>query len=137
MNFIRPLRLQHLNERETAASSMLTPTPPITHTMSRPFLRGCEALTQTLSRFTIRGRMTKVGKTATGLYMGGSRGRNGLVTTENLDEYVYQGQKAGGSGFLLKDARRGKLTSAIRAAATGETLLAAAITRRLIEDFCS
>jgi DNA-binding NarL/FixJ family response regulator len=44
--------------------------------------------------------------------------------------------KAGASGFLLKDATREQLTSAIRAALAGETLLAPAITRRLIEDYC-
>jgi DNA-binding NarL/FixJ family response regulator len=45
--------------------------------------------------------------------------------------------KAGASGFLLKDATREQLTGAIRAVCAGETLLAPAITRRLIEDFCS
>jgi DNA-binding NarL/FixJ family response regulator len=44
--------------------------------------------------------------------------------------------KAGASGFLLKDASREQLTGAERAVAAGETLLAPAITRRLIEDFC-
>jgi DNA-binding NarL/FixJ family response regulator len=44
--------------------------------------------------------------------------------------------KAGASGFLLNDATREQLTGAIRAACAGETLLAPAITRRLIEDFC-
>jgi DNA-binding NarL/FixJ family response regulator len=44
--------------------------------------------------------------------------------------------KAGASGFLLKDATREELTGAIRAVCAGETLLAPAITRRLIEDFC-
>ena len=44
---------------------------------------------------------------------------------------------AGASGFLLKDASREQLTGAVRAVAAGETLLASAITRRLIEDFCS
>jgi hypothetical protein len=43
--------------------------------------------------------------------------------------------KAGASGFLLKDATREQLTGAIRAVCAGETLLAPAITRRLIEDF--
>jgi DNA-binding NarL/FixJ family response regulator len=44
--------------------------------------------------------------------------------------------KAGASGFLLKDATREQLTGAIRTVCAGETLLAPAITRRLIEDFC-
>jgi DNA-binding NarL/FixJ family response regulator len=59
-----------------------------------------------------------------------------MLTTFNLDEYVYYALKAGASGFLLKDAHREQLASAVRAAAAGETLLAPAITRRLIEDFC-
>jgi DNA-binding NarL/FixJ family response regulator len=67
----------------------------------------------------------------------GSRARILMLTTFNLDEYVYHALKAGASGFLLKDATREQLTGAVRAAATGETLLAPAITRRLIEDFCN
>ena len=60
-----------------------------------------------------------------------------MLTTFNLDEYVYHALKAGASGFLLKDASRDQLTGAVRAVAAGETLLAPAITRRLIEDYCS
>jgi DNA-binding NarL/FixJ family response regulator len=67
----------------------------------------------------------------------GSRARILMLTTFNLDEYVYHALKAGASGFLLKDASREQLTGAVRAAPAGETLLAAAITRRLIEDFCN
>ena len=59
-----------------------------------------------------------------------------MLTTFNLDEYVYHALKAGASGFLLKDASREQLTGAVRAVSAGETLLAPAITRRLIEDFC-
>jgi DNA-binding NarL/FixJ family response regulator len=70
------------------------------------------------------------------LAQGGSRARILMLTTFNLDEYVYHAMKAGASGFLLKDATREQLTGAIRAACAGETLLAPAITRRLIEDFC-
>jgi DNA-binding NarL/FixJ family response regulator len=66
----------------------------------------------------------------------GSRARILMLTTFNLDEYVYHALKAGASGFLLKDASREQLTGAVRAARAGETLLAPAITRRLIEDFC-
>src|SRR6201997_2724179 len=60
-----------------------------------------------------------------------------MLTTFNLDESVYHALKAGASGFLLKDASRDQLTGAVRAVAAGETLLAPAVTRRLIEDFCS
>src|ERR1700734_808426 len=73
----------------------------------------------------------------TRLVQAGCRARIVMLTTFNLDEYVYQALKAGGSGFLLKDASREQLTGAVRAVAAGETLLAPAITRRLIEDFCS
>jgi DNA-binding NarL/FixJ family response regulator len=71
------------------------------------------------------------------LAQGGSRARILMLTTFNLDEYVYHAMKAGASGFLLKDATREQLTGAIRAVCAGETLLAPAITRRLIEDFCN
>ena len=67
----------------------------------------------------------------------GCRARILMLTTFNLDEYVYHALKAGASGFLLKDASREQLTSAVRAAPAGETPLAPAITRRLIEDFCA
>jgi DNA-binding NarL/FixJ family response regulator len=59
-----------------------------------------------------------------------------VLTTFDSDEFVYQAMKAGASGFLLKDLRRGQLTEAIRTAAAGDTLIAPAITRRLIERFC-
>jgi DNA-binding NarL/FixJ family response regulator len=72
----------------------------------------------------------------TRLVQGGSRARILMLTTFNLDEYVYHALKAGASGFLLKDATREQLTGAVRAVAAGETLLAPAVTRRLIEDFC-
>ena len=70
------------------------------------------------------------------LVQAGSRAKILMLTTFNLDEYVYHAMKAGASGFLLKDTTREQLASAIRAAWAGETLLAPAITRRLIEDFC-
>ena len=66
----------------------------------------------------------------------GCRARILMLTTFNLDEYVYRAMKAGASGFLLKDASREQLASAVRTVAAGEALLAPAITRRLIEDFC-
>src|SRR6516225_6255113 len=72
----------------------------------------------------------------TRLVQGGSRARILMLTTFNLDEYVYHALKAGASGFLLKDTNREQLTSAVRAASARETLLAPAIPRRLIEDFC-
>ncbi len=58
-----------------------------------------------------------------------------VVTTFDLDEYVYQAFKIGASGFLLKDAPREQLISALRVVERDEALLAPAITRRLIERF--
>jgi DNA-binding NarL/FixJ family response regulator len=66
----------------------------------------------------------------------GARARVLMLTTFDLDEYVYRAMKAGASGFLLKDAKREQLAAAVRTVAGGESLLAPAITRRLIEDFC-
>jgi len=73
----------------------------------------------------------------TRLVQAGARARILMLTTFNLDEYVYHALKAGASGFLLKHASRDQLTGGVRAVAAGETLLAPAITRRLIEDFCN
>jgi DNA-binding NarL/FixJ family response regulator len=60
-----------------------------------------------------------------------------VLTTFDLDEYVYAAMKAGASGFLLKDLRREQLIAAVRTAARGDALLAPAVTRRLVERFCS
>jgi DNA-binding NarL/FixJ family response regulator len=65
-----------------------------------------------------------------------SRTRILILTTFDLDEYVYRAMKAGASGFLLKDVTREQLAAAVRTVAAGESLLAPAVTRRLIEDFC-
>lgn len=59
-----------------------------------------------------------------------------VLTTFDRNEYVYEAMRAGASGFLLKDVRRGQLTDAIRAVMRGDTLLAPSITRRLVEQFC-
>jgi DNA-binding NarL/FixJ family response regulator len=58
-----------------------------------------------------------------------------VLTTFDLNEYVYEALTAGASGFLLKDVRAGELTEAIRTIAAGESLLSPAITRRLIEQY--
>ena len=58
-----------------------------------------------------------------------------MLTTFDLDDYVYEALRAGASGFLLKDSPRHDLIAAIRAAATGDALLAPSVTRRLIEAF--
>jgi DNA-binding NarL/FixJ family response regulator len=66
----------------------------------------------------------------------GSRAKILMLTTHDLDEYVYRAMRAGASGFLLKDASRDQLATAVRTVAAGEALLAPSVTRRLIEDFC-
>jgi DNA-binding NarL/FixJ family response regulator len=58
-----------------------------------------------------------------------------MLTTFDLDEYVYEAMRAGASGFLLKDAPRDQLVGAVRTVAAGDSLLAPALLRRLIEDF--
>ncbi len=58
-----------------------------------------------------------------------------ILTTFDLDEYVYDALRAGASGFLLKDAAAEELLHAIRVIAAGEALLSPSITRRLIEDY--
>jgi DNA-binding NarL/FixJ family response regulator len=58
-----------------------------------------------------------------------------VLTTFDLDEYVYDALRAGASGFLLKDVRPETLFEAVRVVAAGEALLAPAVTRRLIAEF--
>jgi DNA-binding NarL/FixJ family response regulator len=58
-----------------------------------------------------------------------------LLTTFDLDEYVYAGLRAGASGFLIKDITPEQLLAAIHAAATGDMLVAPSVTRRLVEAF--
>jgi DNA-binding NarL/FixJ family response regulator len=58
-----------------------------------------------------------------------------MLTTFDLDEYVYDALRAGASGFLLKDAPRGDLIAAVRNVAAGNAMLAPTVTRRLIEAF--
>jgi DNA-binding NarL/FixJ family response regulator len=58
-----------------------------------------------------------------------------MLTTFDLDKYVYDAMKAGAAGFLLKDTEPEALIDAVRAAARGDALLAPQITRRLIEEF--
>jgi DNA-binding NarL/FixJ family response regulator len=58
-----------------------------------------------------------------------------ILTTYDLDEYVFRGLRAGASGFLLKDVAPEELVRAIRVVAEGESLLSPSVTRRLIEEF--
>ncbi|MET9560414.1 response regulator transcription factor [Streptomyces tauricus] len=57
-----------------------------------------------------------------------------MLTTFDLDEYVYEALYAGASGFLLKDVRRDDLVHAVRVVAAGDSLLAPSVTRRLVAD---
>jgi DNA-binding NarL/FixJ family response regulator len=58
-----------------------------------------------------------------------------ILTTFDLDEYVYEALRAGASGFLLKSARPHELVAAVRGTVAGDTLLAPEITRRLVESY--
>jgi DNA-binding NarL/FixJ family response regulator len=58
-----------------------------------------------------------------------------VLTTYDLDEYVFEALKAGASGFLLKDAPADQLVAGIRLVAAGDALLAPSVTKRLIEEF--
>ena len=79
------------------------------------------------------------GLQATREILGGSTGRPLprvlMLTTFDLDDYVYSALRAGASGFLLKDATAAELVAAVRVVAAGEALLAPSVTRRLIADF--
>jgi len=57
-----------------------------------------------------------------------------MLTTFDSDEYVFEALRAGASGFLLKDVRRDDLVHAVRVVVAGQSLLAPAVTRRLIDD---
>jgi DNA-binding NarL/FixJ family response regulator len=79
------------------------------------------------------------GLQATREILSGAAGQKGprvlMLTTFDLDDYVYQALRAGASGFLLKDANAAELVHAVRVVAGGEALLAPSVTRRLIADF--
>ncbi len=64
-------------------------------------------------------------------------GRVLILTTFDLDEYVFEALRAGASGFLLKDRPSEELVAAVRVVASGDALLAPSVTRRLIEEFAT
>ena len=70
-----------------------------------------------------------------GAAAGPARPRVLMLTTFDLDDYVYEALRAGASGFLLKDATAAELVHAVRVVAAGDALLAPSVTRRLIADF--
>ncbi|MDT7847304.1 response regulator transcription factor [Streptomyces justiciae] len=65
----------------------------------------------------------------------GGRTRVLIVTTFDLDEYAYEGLRAGAGGFLLKDARPEELVAGIHAVATGDAVVAPRLTRRLLDAY--
>ncbi|MGW1148311.1 response regulator [Streptomyces sp. NPDC002454] len=65
----------------------------------------------------------------------GARTRVLILTTFDLDEYAYEGLRAGASGFLVKDALPGELLSGIRAVASGDAVVAPGLTRRLLDVY--
>ncbi|GHE75530.1 DNA-binding response regulator [Streptomyces spiralis] len=65
----------------------------------------------------------------------GDRSRVLVLTTFDIDEYVYAALRAGASGFLLKDVRPEELLAGIRAVAAGDAVIAPALTRRLLQEF--
>ena len=66
---------------------------------------------------------------------GGTDAKIVMLTTFDMDEYVYDALRAGASGFLLKDVPPEQLVAGIRAVASGDALLAPSVTRRVIEEF--
>ena len=68
---------------------------------------------------------------------GGHAPRVLVLTTFDLDEYVYEALRAGAGGFMLKDAPPRQLAEAVRTVAAGDSLLASAVTKRLIERYVS
>jgi DNA-binding NarL/FixJ family response regulator len=75
------------------------------------------------------------GITATRLILAEGGPRVIILTTFDLDEYVYEALRAGASGFLVKDIPDDQLVAGIRAVVRGDTLLAPSVTRRLIETY--
>jgi DNA-binding NarL/FixJ family response regulator len=69
------------------------------------------------------------------LVSGGSSAKVLMLTTFDMDEYVYESLRVGASGFLLKDVPPEQLVAGIHAVASGEALLAPSVTRRMIEEF--
>jgi DNA-binding NarL/FixJ family response regulator len=69
------------------------------------------------------------------LVRAGAEARIVILTTFDLDEYVFEALRAGASGFLVKDVQPAQLVEAVRVVARGEALLAPAVTRRLLDRF--
>ena len=98
-----------------------------------PVMDGLEAARRLLSGPIPSGPLPS--GTAAPAAAGGYRPRVLMLTTFDLDDYVYEALRAGASGFLLKDATAAELVHAVRVVAAGDALLAPSVTRRLIADF--
>ena len=98
-----------------------------------PVMDGLEAARRLLSGPALPGSILP--GTAAPAAAGGYRPRVLMLTTFDLDDYVYEALRAGASGFLLKDATAAELVHAVRVVAAGDALLAPSVTRRLIADF--
>ncbi|MDT7549984.1 MAG: hypothetical protein QOE84_2378, partial [Actinomycetota bacterium] len=73
----------------------------------------------------------------TRILQAGSHARILILTTFDLDEYAFNGLRAGASGFLLKDVPPDELVSAIRAVASGDAVVSPRITRRLLDTYAA
>ncbi len=104
--------------REAVEATRLRRPDVVLMDIRMPNLDGIEATRQILSRGSAAPRVL-------------------ILTTFDLDEYVYDAMKAGASGFLLKNAPPEQLVESVRAVARGDVLLAPDITRRLIEHYVS
>lgn len=99
-----------------------------------PGVDGIEATRQLAARADPGGAESG-GSHSSGSDSGGAVPRVLILTTFDLDEYVFDALRAGASGFLLKDVTAERLFEAVRVVAAGDALLAPAVTRRLISEF--
>ncbi|MET7639446.1 response regulator transcription factor [Streptomyces sp. NPDC005438] len=107
---------QALNGREAVAQAERLSPDVVLMDIRMPEMSGIEATRQIVGRAENTTRIL-------------------VLTTFDLDEYVYDALRAGASGFLLKEASAGQLAEAVRVVSEGEALLAPTVTRRLIAEF--
>jgi DNA-binding NarL/FixJ family response regulator len=102
-----------------------------------PVMDGIEATKRILADLAPDSAAGAVVSGAAGAAIGGAATRIIILTTFDLDEYVYAALTAGASGFLLKDVTPEHLVAAVQLVRTGDALLAPSITRRLVERFAT